>query len=507
MRAQHLDPGRFAGASPGSRASSRRTDGGAVSRELGRCGIEQVVLATGDQRGVTEALVAGLPAIAADLDRAAKTDTVAAKRRNGPVMMVGDGVNDTPAPTGAGFGVALGARGAAAVVLLVDILAPLPESIRIARRVRAIAFQGVPAGIGLSLAMVMAALSHLPPLQGALLQETIDVAVILSTMRARRSRDHRRAVRPRRDGGGMRLPSGPPAACAGSRWASAPRLRSRRRHRGATEVAMDFANIIVSVDLGDAAPDRIRLAGGLARRFDATLTGAAAHKVPAPILVRDVYDAVEQEERNTAEVRGILEDARAQFEHGAGEGTRTEWRAALAGPVTHLVEQARAADLVVVGRHGPEDEDTGPIGVPPGPVLMEAGRPVIVVPPRLVQLAAARVVVAWKDGPEARRAVAAALPLLREANEVFVATVGADARHQGAEDVAGHLARHGAHVSTHLLRTAGRESDEVIDFARRVGADLVVTGAYGHSRLREWIFGGFTRDLLDRSPVCCLMCH
>ncbi|AWN42776.1 universal stress protein [Methylobacterium durans] len=270
---------------------------------------------------------------------------------------------------------------------------------------------------------------------------------------------------------------------------------------------MDYANILVSADLGDAAPDRIRLAAGLVRRFEATLTGAAAHKMRTPILVRDIYDAVEQEKRNEAQVRELLEQARALFERSAGDDIRTEWYAAFAGPTTHLVEQARTADLVVVGRRGSEDEDPGPLGVSPGPVLMEAGRPVLVVPPRIVHLKAARIVVAWKDGPEARRAVTAALPFIHGADQVFVATVGADALHEGAEAVAGHLARHGAHVTTHLLRVVGAEGREILDFAMRQDADLIVMGAYGHSRLREWVFGGVTRDLLGRSPVCCLMSH
>jgi nucleotide-binding universal stress UspA family protein len=270
---------------------------------------------------------------------------------------------------------------------------------------------------------------------------------------------------------------------------------------------LDFANILVSVDNGAAAPDRIRLAADLARRFDATLTGAAAHKVPAPLLVRDVYDAVAQEERNIADTHRILNEARALFERAAGTETRTSWREALAGPITHLVERAREADLVVVGRLGSEDPDPGGLGVPPGPVLMEAGRPVLIVPPRIVHLTGARIVVAWKDTPEARRAISAALPFIRGTDHVFVVAAGGDAHRAEVDEVAGHLARHGAHVTAQALEATGGACGAILDFALRQDADLVVMGAYGYSRLREWFFGGVTREVLDRTPVCCLMCH
>ncbi len=183
---------------------------------------------------------------------------------------------------------------------------------------------------------------------------------------------------------------------------------------------MDYANILVPRPTSARPPRPDTARRRPRRRFEADLTGTAAHPVPAPILVRDVYDAIDQEGRNKAQVQAILEQAHASFERFTGDGIRTDWRPSFAEATAHLNEQARAADLVVVSRRGPGDEDPGPLGVLPGPVLMEAGRPVLVVPPRTAHLKASRIVIAWKDGPEARRAVSPALPLMREADRVFV---------------------------------------------------------------------------------------
>ncbi|GJE36352.1 universal stress protein [Methylobacterium persicinum] len=269
---------------------------------------------------------------------------------------------------------------------------------------------------------------------------------------------------------------------------------------------MSYVKILVAVDLSGAAPARVRLAAGLTQRFEAILTGAAARKVPAPVLVSDIYDAQQQEERNREAVRAELERAREVFVRNAEGAFDTEWRGAYAGPVTHLVGLARAADLVVIGQETDED-DRDPLRVASGPVLMEAGRPVLVVPKQVDRLRASRIVVAWKDTVEARRAVSGALGFIRHADQVFVAVVGDSIRAEGAEEVAAHLARHGAAVTTHRLQDRKGAADEILDFARRQDADLLVLGAYGHSRLREWAFGGVTRDLIGRSPVCCLMSH
>lgn len=167
----------------------------ALLQALRRNGIDQIVLATGDRRDVAEALTLdlGLDRIEADLTPDRKVQLVVDARKTGPVMMVGDGVNDAPALAAADVGVAMGARGAAAsaeaadVVLLVDDLGRLLTGLIVARGARRIALQSVAAGIGLSVAgMIGAALGHLTPVQGAFLQEFIDVAVILNALRALR---------------------------------------------------------------------------------------------------------------------------------------------------------------------------------------------------------------------------------------------------------------------------------------------------------------------------------
>ncbi|WP_296573045.1 heavy metal translocating P-type ATPase [Phreatobacter sp.] len=162
-------------------------------RRLRARGIGRIVLATGDRRAVADAVVGDLPvdAVHADLVPGDKVAIVIAERAYGPVMMVGDGVNDAPALAAAEIGVAMGATGSSAasetadVVLLVDQLDRVAEAIAIAARSRSIALQSVGAGIGLSVAgMIVAAFGLITPVQGAVLQEVIDVAVILNALRA-----------------------------------------------------------------------------------------------------------------------------------------------------------------------------------------------------------------------------------------------------------------------------------------------------------------------------------
>lgn len=270
---------------------------------------------------------------------------------------------------------------------------------------------------------------------------------------------------------------------------------------------MTFASILVAMDLTLEARDRVRLAGHLADDFRARLIGVAA-ETPA-YAVRPVGPTPASAYALTASNETVLNDLRqahAAFEEAAGNRSRIEWRSNIEVPLPFLVAQAAAADLVVVGR----ESEPGPMlfSVNPGDLVMRLGRPVLVVPPKLDHLDAKRVAVGWKHTREARRAVWDALPFLRRASQVVVISVDDGDGAADPRDIVGFLQAHDVYATSVLMNARGTEASEaLVEAACEQAADLLVTGAYGHGRLREWAFGGVTRDLLAYAPLCCLMSH
>ena len=283
---------------------------------------------------------------------------------------------------------------------------------------------------------------------------------------------------------------------------------------GAQARTTGYKALMVHAGLGAAAEARVRLAAGLAGRFGAHLIGLAAS--PARPLVTGPFGEAgvvaeiigDAERRVGAELDAVGERFRAA---AGGEGGRAEWRTSFDPPADALGREARAADLLVIGRGGDESAGDARLSAEPGDVLMRTGRPVLVVPPGLDALEARRVVVAWKDRREAQRAVADALPFLVHAEEALVVEVleGADGHEEArrrVDDVAALLARHGVAASGEAVGLHERTVvDELLRAAVRHHADLIVAGGYGHPRLLEWVFGGVTQDLLSRCPACCLL--
>jgi nucleotide-binding universal stress UspA family protein len=274
--------------------------------------------------------------------------------------------------------------------------------------------------------------------------------------------------------------------------------------------AVGFASILVPMDLNSENERRVGVAVSLADRFSSRLFGVAAQPVPGPLYFEapapNVDTIVALEERRITEE---LKKAEAVFRRVASRHDRLEWRHAIAFPDDFVLKHARSADLIVAGSRPRGDQTHSEMRVDPGDLVLNAGRPILFVPPNVGDLAGKRIVVGWKDTREARRAVMDSLPLLKRADDVFVISIDhQEASDDALTDVAAYLACHGVNAHTRAQPISSISvGDELIRIAERENADLIVCGAYGHSRAREWVLGGVTRDLLDHAPVCCLMAH
>jgi nucleotide-binding universal stress UspA family protein len=269
---------------------------------------------------------------------------------------------------------------------------------------------------------------------------------------------------------------------------------------------VSYATIMVD----DGSEQRVRIAAGLADKFAARLIGFSALELRPPVGAEaSVIVQVIEEETEAAGKK--LAERGSWFRKMAGlRGEKVEWRSALSYPADALAREALSADLVVVGRGGDPEDISSSLDV--GGAILKSGRPARVVPQGIGSLRAKHVVIGWKDTREARRAVQDALPLLHEAARVTIVEICEAGSEEAAgnhiDDVERYLAHHRIKVGPKIvLREKGSPAAQLINVAQDAGADLLVIGAYGHSRLGEWFFGGVTRELIASSPICCLMSH
>jgi len=273
-----------------------------------------------------------------------------------------------------------------------------------------------------------------------------------------------------------------------------------------------YRSLMVYLDLEQGSEPALRVARELADRFKAKVIGVTAGLPAAPIhadgMIASSVLEVDYEQLNQAIGR-----CEARFRSALADlGSSLEWRSEAANPADFLAAEARAADLVVVGR----SENYSAFGphqwLEIGDAVMKAGRPVLVVPPRRTGLALDRVLVAWKDTAESRRAIPAALPLLRKATETTILEIVSgegelDAATTRVADVADWLSRHHVPASARVELSAGDAGSQLDAIASEARIDVIVAGAYGHTRLQEWIYGGVTRHLLQQNSACALLMH
>lgn len=178
--------------------------------------------------------------------------------------------------------------------------------------------------------------------------------------------------------------------------------------------------------------------------------------------------------------------------------------------VDQAARAARGADLLLTSRSTDGFLDASR-HLDVGDLVLQCGRPVLVVPQTLTGPLLQHTMVAWQDTRESRRAVADALPLLQLSAQVTLAQVAppeqADQARAGLDDVAAWLGRHGVEAETVVSVSSGIDGEALYTLAQNGGVDLVVAGAFGHSRLREWLLGGVTRDTLLQATCCVMLSH
>ncbi|MBB5206539.1 universal stress protein [Chiayiivirga flava] len=279
-----------------------------------------------------------------------------------------------------------------------------------------------------------------------------------------------------------------------------------------------YRSIVVALSGQPSDDDAARVAMDLAERHRARVTLLQVMAVPVPDATAWGFaSAASLKELYAAMAAAAAQSAERLRARVARDGvplavrTLEAWSGDAGGTAA---DSARTADLVVTGARGAEAADRLVTTL-----LFECGRPVLIVPPACRALAPpGRAVVAWTPTREAARAVHDALPLLADAASVDVVTIRSDPaadRNGGTQQVTqslrllvDHLRRHGVSARAQSAPEGGRTAAaELLDRARTLHADLLVAGAYGHARMREWWLGGTTRDLLRDAALPLLLAH
>lgn len=275
-----------------------------------------------------------------------------------------------------------------------------------------------------------------------------------------------------------------------------------------------YKTILVHYDSTARAAKRLTLASLIADEFEAHLV--AANSIVSPLysepFVADGGAFVAQELLRFQERKDA--GAKTSFEQTiANLGRKVEWRTSVGDPASAINEQARYADLVVLGQYDRDDvNDVTSDFI--GRVLMNSGRPVLVLPfAGEFTAMPSRPMIAWNASREAAHAVTEALPLLQRAKEVQIAVFNARAGRGGHGDIPGadlatFLARHGVTSTVSASGVSDVDTgNQILSRAADFQSDLIVMGGYGHSRAYEFVVGGSTRTLLETMTVPVMMSH
>lgn len=275
---------------------------------------------------------------------------------------------------------------------------------------------------------------------------------------------------------------------------------------------MTIRSILAVADGGTTTQATLETAVTAAKRFDAALdvlhVMADVNSV-VPVIGEGMSGAmVEQLMAAMAQtIASRAARAREAYQKvSAAGGAKLSWREITGREADVVAAVGRLTDLIVIGR--PSGEAEAPLAATLDAALFDTGRPVLVASPTAARVMAGRVALAWNGSAQAARVVAAALPILEVADHVTVLTVGTIDSVATAQDLIAYLGRHNVSASHESIPPGGASTGAaLLAHAEQTRADLLVMGAYGHSRLREMILGGATRDVLSAAGIPVLMAH
>jgi nucleotide-binding universal stress UspA family protein len=276
---------------------------------------------------------------------------------------------------------------------------------------------------------------------------------------------------------------------------------------------MTIKHILVHLDRSDASAGRLEAAVRLAVTHDAHLTGLYVIDLPSMVFYGVPDFPAEYAERFEAEEKVVATNLEKRFqERIAKEQLSAEWRTAEGHTVTMIGLHARYADLAVIGQA--EHEALTPQRELPENVVLGIGRPVLIIPYIGAQpTIGENILVAWNASREAMRAITDALPILERAKNVVVIAFNPGGGVDGhgdipSADISLWLARHGVKAEAKQAYASDMDTgNALLSSAADLGSDLLVMGAYGHSRLRELVLGGATRQILSEMTIPVLMSH
>lgn len=279
---------------------------------------------------------------------------------------------------------------------------------------------------------------------------------------------------------------------------------------------MAIKTILVPV-MGDAYdPAAIKAAFSLADKFAAHVVGFHARPDPRtaiPYIGEGMTAEVIQQLCEAAEKDSLKrsEEAHSLFDRLKREAAPTapagcDWQAEMGMEIDVVAARSRLADLTVVNRPGGKDE-YDILGLLEG-VLFQSGRPILVVPKGHTKEIGRTIGIAWNGSAEAATVVAAGLALITAADQVKIVTAGDPAEGvPTSRDLADYLAWHDVKAETQTIKKVAPVGQGLLDWADSQNVDLLILGAYTHSRWREMILGGVTRYMLENSKLPVLLCH